>query len=57
MFLLPPQKEFTSTRFRDQMLHGTMFNGFEYIQDSQMEGRSPFILKTALEFKTGPDAS
>ena len=56
-FLLPPQNEFTSTRFRHQMLHCTTFDGFEYIQNSQMKGVSPFIVRRIFEFETGPDAS
>jgi len=57
MFLLPPQNEFTGTRFSHQMLHGTMFDGFEYIQNSQMKGVSPLIVRRIFEFETGPDAS
>jgi len=57
MFLLPPQNEFTRTRFRHQMLHGTMFDGFEYIQNSQMKSVSPLVVRRFFEFKTGPDAS
>jgi hypothetical protein len=57
VFFLPPQKEFTGTWFRHQILHGAMFDGFEYVKNSQMEGESPFIIRRIREFETGPDAS
>ena len=56
-FLLPLQKEFTSTRFRYQTLLGTMFDGGEYIKNSQMKRESPFIIRRVRELEMSPDAS